>query len=367
LKNMSEIDDISYMEQALHLAEKGRYSTSPNPAVGCVIVKNRRVIGSGFHRRAGGPHAEIEAINSATESCENATAYITLEPCSHHGKTGPCCEALIAQQFARVVYAVVDPNKDVAGKGDRMLRKAGMDVLGGVCAAAARELNKGFFKRMEYGLPYVTVKIAMSLDGATALRKGESKWITCSESREDVQRLRAEACAILTGIGTVLKDDPSLNIRTLSFDTLGRQPMRVVLDSKLRTPRESKLLSVAGVNRIYTASADSSLATALRDAGAIVCFSPKCDNGIDVEAVLCDLSKQGINKVLVEAGATIVAELIDKELFDEIIVYIAPKILGRDARSGFNIASPDNLSDAFGLKFVESYNVGTDIMLKFLR
>lgn len=364
---MSQVDDIRYMETALRLAEKGRYSTAPNPAVGCVIVKNGRIIGSGFHRQAGGPHAEIEAINSLIESCENATIYITLEPCSHRGKTGPCCEVLIAQRFARVVYAVMDPNKDVAGKGDRMLRQAGMEVLSGVCSAAARELNKGFFKRMESGLPYVTIKIAMSLDGATALRNGESKWITCSESREDVQRLRAEACAILTGIGSVLKDDPSLNVRTLNFDTLGRQPMRVVLDSKLRMPPESKLLGISGVNRIYTASTDPVLARVLHDAGAIVCSTPKCENGIDVEAVLCDLSKQEINKVLVEAGATIVAELIDKELFDEILVYMAPKILGSDARRGLNIASPDKLVDAFDLKLVDSYNVGTDVVMRFLR
>jgi diaminohydroxyphosphoribosylaminopyrimidine deaminase/5-amino-6-(5-phosphoribosylamino)uracil reductase len=367
LKNMSQVDDTYYMKEALRLAEKGRYSASPNPAVGCLIVKDRKVIGSGFHRRAGGPHAEIEAINSATESCEHATAYITLEPCSHLGKTGPCCEELIAERFSRVVYAVMDPNKNVAGKGHRMLRQAGIEVLSGVCDVAARELNKGFFKRMESNLPYITVKIAMSLDGATALKNGESKWITCLESRDDVQRLRAESCAILTGIGTVLDDDPYLNVRSPNFDTLGRQPMRVVLDSKLRMPRGSRLLAGPGVKRIYTANDDPSLVEVLSDAGAIVCLAPKCDKGVDVLAVLQELSKLEINKVLVEAGATLVGELIDKNIFDEIIVYMAPKILGKEGRRGFNMVSPDKLSEAFSLNLVESYNVGTDIAMKFLR
>jgi diaminohydroxyphosphoribosylaminopyrimidine deaminase / 5-amino-6-(5-phosphoribosylamino)uracil reductase len=364
---MSHVDDMHYMKAAMRLAEKGRYSTAPNPAVGCVIVKNKKIIGSGFHQRAGGPHAEIEAINSATESCKDATAYITLEPCSHSGKTGPCCEAIIAERFSRVVYAVIDPNKDVAGKGDHMLRQAGIDVLGGVHADAARELNKGFFKRMESNLPYITVKIAMSLDGATALKNGESKWITCSESRDDVQRLRAESCAILTGIGTVLADDPSLNVRAPIFDTLGRQPMRVVLDSKLRTPSGARLLAVAGENRIYTSNDDPSLFKVLSEAGAVVCLAPKCDGGIDVLAVLQELSKLEINKVLVEAGATLVGELISKGLFDEIIVYLAPKILGKDARSGFKIASPDKLSQTLSLNFIETYNIGTDIVMKLLR
>ena len=258
------------MAQALRLAERGLYGTSPNPRVGCVLVAGDRLVGSGWHRRAGEPHAEVHALREAGEAARGATAYVTLEPCSHHGRTPPCAEALVEAGVARVVVAVQDPNPQVAGEGIEKLRAAGIVVESGLMEAEARELNTGFFARMTRGTPWLRSKIAMSLDGRTALANGASQWITGEAARRDVQHWRARSCAVLTGIDTVLADDPQLNVRDIETE---RQPLRVVLDSRLRMPLNARILQdrKSGNVLVYTVLRDEGKIAALEQSGATVC------------------------------------------------------------------------------------------------
>jgi len=363
--------DIDYMARALQLAQKGKYTTHPNPRVGCIIVKNNQVIGEGFHQRSGEPHAEINVLSQLQQSqadqssAQGATAYVTLEPCSHTGKTPPCANALIDAQVSRVVIAMQDPNPQVAGKGIERLRQAGIEVEVGVLEEQARRLNVGFIKRMEKGLPWLRVKLAMSLDGKTAMASGESQWITGSEARRDVQFLRAKADAILTGIGTVLADDPSLNVRLsaaeLGIDGEVNQPKRVVLDSQLQTPLDAKLFKIEGDTLIITTKKDEALAQDFRSQGAEVLLLEKNESArLPLKTVLKKLAQREINEVHVEAGATLCGALIQENLVDEIIIYMAPTLMGADARSLLNFNGIDAMSDNISLEITDLRAVGKD-------
>lgn len=354
--------DAVYMARALKLAEKGCYTTDPNPRVGCVLVKNSQVIAEGWHVEAGLGHAEINAL-SQTDQAEGATAYVTLEPCSHMGKTGPCCDALILAGIRRVVVAMQDPNPLVAGRGLKKMQDAGLEVVCGLLQQEAEDLNQGFIKRMTTGLPFVRTKMAMSLDGRTAMASGESKWITSSEAREDVQRLRARSSAILTGINTILADDPSLNVRLNAEDV--KQPVRVVLDSELKMPLDSKMLAMSGETWILSCSSEKHKMTALENAGAKI-FQIKNQQGrMDLEAVMVFLGQQQINNVLVEAGAILNGAFLDANVIDEWLVYMAPCILGDQGRGLFNLPALQKMADKKQLNMQAVRQVGPDLKLTF--
>jgi diaminohydroxyphosphoribosylaminopyrimidine deaminase / 5-amino-6-(5-phosphoribosylamino)uracil reductase len=307
--------DAVYMAKAIHIAKRGRYTTSPNPNVGCVLVKDGNIIAEGWHKQAGSGHAEVEALKQV-ENADGATAYVTLEPCSHYGKTPPCCDALIKAGIRRVVAAMTDPNPLVAGNGFAKLQAAGIEVLCGVLADEAATLNRGFIKRMTIQRPFVRSKLAMSLDGRTAMASGESQWITSLAARADVQRLRAESCAILTGVGTVLADNPSLTARVAEEV---KQPLRVVLDSALRTPVSATLATLVGRSLILTCSTDTNKQQRLQQAGFEVYVLPEARGYLDLNAVLDFLAGLQINELLVEAGAILNGALLEQNLIDEFI------------------------------------------------
>jgi len=347
------------MAQALRLAERGLYSTSPNPRVGCVLVKDEDVVGSGWHERAGEPHAEVHALREAGEAAHGATAYVTLEPCSHHGRTPPCAEALIEAGVARVVVAVQDPNPSVAGEGIAKLHTAGIEVDCGLMEAEARELNVGFFARITRGTPWVRSKIAMSLDGRTALNNGKSQWITGEAARRDVQHWRARSCAVLTGIGTVLADDARLDVRDIGS---GRQPLRAVLDSGLRMPPEARVLQGGGA-LIYTATNDAEKRAVLEGTGATVVALPDGNGRVDLTAVLRDLAERGCNEVLVEAGSALNGALLRAGLVDELLLYVAPQLLGDMARGMAQLGELASLEQRINLKWRDVRQVGADLRI----
>ncbi len=353
--------DAVYMARALKLAEKGRYTTDPNPRVGCVLVKDNKVIAEGWHVKAGLGHAEVNAL-SQVDNAKGATAYVTLEPCSHTGKTGPCCDALIDAGISRTVIAMQDPNPLVAGRGIKKMLDTGMSVECGLLKAEAAELNKGFIQRMTTGLPFVRSKIAMSLDGRTAMASGESKWITSAESRADVQRLRAESSAILTGINTVLADDPSMNVR---LEEVVAQPVRVILDTDLNMPVKCKMQGLAGETWILTCNSDRQKIDNLEKAGFEV-FQLNDNNGrLDLNAVMALLGQRQINSVLVETGAILNGALLDANLVDEWVVYMAPCILGDQGRGLFNLPAMQNMADKIQLNMTAVRQVGADLKLTF--
>ena len=351
--------DAIYMASALRLAEKGCYTTDPNPRVGCVLVKDDKVIAEGWHMKAGSAHAEVAALSQLT-NVEGATAYVTLEPCSHQGRTGPCCDALIKAGIQRVVVAMQDPNPLVAGTGINKMLKAGIKIDCGVLQQDAEALNKGFIKRMTTGLPFIRSKLAMSLDGRTAMASGESKWITSSASRKDVQQLRAESSVILTGINTVLADDPSLNVR-LDEDVL--QPIRVVLDSQLQMPLTAKMRGLSGQTWVLTCSQDEQKATKLENSGFEVFQIPSIRDRLDLDAVMFFLGQQQVNSVLVEAGATLNGALLNEKLVDEWIVYMAPCVLGDQGRGLFHLPAMLKMADKKQLNLVEVRQVGPDLRM----
>ena len=360
---MTANDDDRYMALALEQAARGQYSTSPNPCVGCVLVKDGVVIASGYHRRAGGPHAEADALAQVGVAARGATAYVTLEPCNHHGRTAACSEALIAAGVARVVYSSDDPNPRVAGGGAARLRAAGIAVQGGVGAALAATFNRGFFQRMRHGRPWVRIKLGMSIDGGAALADGSSQWITGAESRADVQRLRAESCAIVTGIGTLLADDPSLNVRDPRFEMRGRQPHRIVLDRFLRTPPDARLLELLGETWIFCGEETLAQAGPLRAAGARVECLPLLDGRIDLAALVLRLGELDINEVLVESGPRLAGAFIGARCFDELVLYVAPKLLGLTARRAFEVPSPTVLAEALQMPMVACDRIGDDLRI----
>ncbi len=329
-------DDLRYMAQALQQARRGCYTTQPNPRVGCVIVKDGVVVGEGFHARAGGPHAEVVALKQAGHRAYGATAYVTLEPCAHHGRTPPCANELVIAGVKRVVMATLDANPLVAGRGRKILAEAGIETRCGVLEAEARALNAGFLRRISGGLPWVRVKLAASLDGRTAMASGESKWITGPDARRDVQRFRAMSSAVITGIGTVLADDPELTVRPDDWSdwTHGEvvPPLRVVLDAGFRTPPTAKLLKAPGATMIVGTQSNLPRMTALSDAGADIRLLPGRDGRVDLRALLQLLAEKGANEVLVEAGATVAGAFAEAGLVDEYILYQAPVLMGSSAR-----------------------------------
>lgn len=375
--------DHTFMSRALQLAARGLYTTDPNPRVGCVIVRDGEIVGEGFHVRAGEPHAEVHALRAAAEKTQGATVYVTLEPCSHHGRTGPCAEALVAAKPARVVVAMQDPNPRVSGNGIARLRAAGVAVDVGVLEAEARALNPGFISRMSRGIPYVRVKLAMSLDGRTAMANGESKWITGAEAREDVQRLRARSGAVLTGVGTLLADNPALTVRPQDW-RLGvydhewvRQPLRILLDRDLRATPEAALFAgggevlVVAEDRVLASPAGGRRAEALRERGVEVIGLPALAAGaesgtaiaaIELPALLAELALREVNELLVEAGATLAGAFVQAGLADELVVYMAPALLGSEARPllALPIAGMDG---KIPLIFKDVRMVGADIRM----
>ncbi len=334
MKTFSE-QDVVLMQRALELAWQGRFSTSPNPRVGCVIVQGNQIVGQGFHVKAGEPHAEVHAIRQAGAAARGATAYVTLEPCSHYGRTPPCAEGLLAAGVSRVVAAMQDPNPLVAGKGLAMLAAAGVAVECGLLESEARELNRGFLSRIERGRPFVSLKMAASLDGKTALSDGRSQWITGTTARSDVQILRAQSCAVVTGIGTVLADNPRLNVR--EFAVL-RQPIRVVLDSHFRLPETAELVQDGGETWIF--SLTDAPKWAERYANLRVFRQPEQTATLDLAWVCATLAQQGIGEVLLEVGQTLATAWMQADLVDEIIYFQSPKILGDTARGVFRL--PEN-------------------------
>ena len=326
-------NEYEYMAQALRLAEMGLYTASPNPRVGCVIARDGKIVGEGWHERAGEAHAEIHALRAAGDAARGATAYVTLEPCSHFGRTPPCAQALIDAGVARVVVAMNDPNPLVAGEGLAMLENAGIRTAVGLLENQARELNIGFVYRMTCGRPWVRLKIAASLDGKTALNNGVSKWITGEEARRDVHRLRARSCAVLTGIGTVLADNPQLDVRAVETT---RQPLRIVLDSQLRMPPTARMLS-EGSTLIITGNHDHETMDKIWKAGANVLILPLKGGRIDLEQMLDELGKREINELTVEAGHTLSGALLHAGLVDEMMIYQAPLLLGDKARGMFDM------------------------------
>lgn len=335
--------DEVFMAHAIRLAWKGLYTTMPNPRVGCVLVKEGRIIGEGWHQQAGQPHAEINALRNASESVAGATAYVTLEPCSHHGRTGPCCEALVKADVARLVVAMKDPNPQVAGRGLAHCSSAGLDIRVGVCESDAQELNPGFVSRMSRGLPWVTVKLASSLDGRTAMASGESQWITGPAARRQVQRLRARSSAILCGVDALISDDSRLTVRPeqagLSAAECGPAPLRVVVDSHLRMPVDASMLSEAGRTLVVTRVADRSRQQPLVAAGAEIRVQPGDSNAsIDLHELMQWLAQhEECNDVLVESGARLAGAFLEADLIDELVLFQAPTLLGSSALPLFDI------------------------------
>jgi diaminohydroxyphosphoribosylaminopyrimidine deaminase/5-amino-6-(5-phosphoribosylamino)uracil reductase len=352
-------DDHAHMARALQLAACGLFTTSPNPRVGCVVVRDGHVVGEGWHERAGTPHAEIHALQAAGDAAHGATVYVTLEPCSHHGRTPPCAEALINAGVGRVVAAMTDPNPLVAGGGISMLTLAGIEAEVGLLEAEARALNPGFISRMTRQRPWVRLKTASTLDGKTALANGASQWITGEAARADVQKLRARACAILTGSGTVLADNPRMNVR--DFD-IGRQPLRVIVDSALRTPTDAATLPAL----VACHHAAPNGRAALEQAGAEVIELPGADGRVDLAALLTLLAQRGVNELHVEAGAALNGALLAAGLVDEWVAYMAPMAVGDDARGLFAQPPLASLADAARFKLADVRQIGGDLRLTLL-
>ena len=352
-----------FIALALSLAQQSLLLSSPNPHVGCVLTSAEgQLLGQGFTQRVGGPHAEIMALGDAQaqgHSLLGATAYVTLEPCSHQGRTGPCCDALIAAGIKKVVASLPDPNPLVGGQGFARLRAAGIEVEVGPGAAQSRELNIGFFSRMVRRAPWVRLKLAASMDGKTALENGASQWITSEAARTDGHAWRARSCAVLTGIGTVLADDPRLDVRLVPTE---RQPQLVLLDNRLEAPLDAKLFAVQRACRIYTASQDMSRRTALEALGARICHLPGTDQRVDLAAMLRDLAEHEINELHVEAGAALNGALLAAGLVDEVVLYLAPKMVGK-GREMASFGPLAALSEALALEFVSSDRLGPDLRI----
>jgi diaminohydroxyphosphoribosylaminopyrimidine deaminase/5-amino-6-(5-phosphoribosylamino)uracil reductase len=353
--------DSRYMRRALELAARGLYSTDPNPRVGCVLVQDGRVVGEGWHQRAGEAHAEVNALAAAGAQARGATVYVTLEPCAHTGRTPPCVQALIGARVGRVVYAVGDPNPLVNGAGVAALRAAGIESTGDVLADEARALNPGFFKRMRTGLPWVRVKLGASLDGRTALANGASRWITGPAARADAQRFRARSSVVLSGSGTVLADDPALNVR---LEGATRQPLRAVLDSALRVPPQARMFDREGPALVFTASDDAARRAELERRGVrIETVARAPSGGLELEAVLRRLAQLEANEIWVEAGARLAGALLRSRLVDEFIVYLAPSLLGPTARALVELPEISQLEQRLRLEFSECRPCGPDLRL----
>jgi len=354
---MFTVADHEFMTRALRLAERGLYTTTPNPRVGCVIVRDGAVVGEGFHERAGEPHAEVFALRAAGPRAEGATAYVTLEPCSHHGRTPPCVEALIAARLKRVVAAMGDPNPQVSGGGFARLRAAGIEVLSGLLDHEAHELNIGFIARQTRGRPWVRMKVAATLDGKTALANGRSQWITGEAARRDGHRWRARTCAVLTGIGTVRDDDPQLTVRDVETP---RQPLKVLVDSKLEVPLEARILE--GGNLLIAAAVEDRIKIAeLRARGAEVVVLPNRAGKVELADLTRELARRELNEIHVEAGHKLNGSLLSEGMVDELLLYLAPDVIGDAARGMFNLPELTDLSGRRRARFHDVRRVGDDI------
>lgn len=359
--------DQYYMAQALRLAERGLWTTDPNPRVGCVIVHEGQIVGEGWHQVAGEPHAEIHALKMAKEKAEGSTCYITLEPCCHYGRTPPCTDALINAKIARVVIAVTDPNPLVSSKGIEQLLHAGIMVETGILGEEAEQLNIGFFKRMRHNRPHIRCKLAMSVDGRTAMASGESHWITSKDARMDVQTLRARSSAIMTGAGTILADNPSLTVREEDLPehvrsaAKIRQPLRVIVDEHLSTPADAKILAAAGQTVIFTASSSESVKKMLEKTGVKVVYLPNRERRIDLNAMCQYLAQEHqVNELLLETGATLGGSMLREGLIDELIIYMAPILMGNKARGLFDLPHLELLEQKIALKIKDLRAVGCD-------
>jgi len=354
---MFSADDHRHMARALELAERGLYTTTPNPRVGCVIVNGGQVVGEGWHEKAGLPHAEVNALAAAGSRSRGATVYVALEPCAHQGRTGPCAEALVKAGVARVVAAMRDPNPLVSGNGLEQVERAGIEIGVGLMEEQARELNIGFVSRMRRGRPWVRLKVAASLDGKTALNNGKSQWITGEAARRDGHHWRARACAILTGAGTVRDDDPRLTVREVQTS---RQPLRVVVDSKLEIPITAKLLEGGGV-LVAAAREDNSKIAALRARGVEVIVMPNSAGKVELGELFQELARRGLNEVHVEAGSRLNGSLLQEGQVDELVVYLAPSLIGDAAHGMFHLPELTELAGRRQLRILDTRMIGPDI------
>jgi diaminohydroxyphosphoribosylaminopyrimidine deaminase/5-amino-6-(5-phosphoribosylamino)uracil reductase len=356
---MLEAGDLEFMTRALRLAERGLYTTTPNPRVGCVLVRAGQVVGEGWHERAGGPHAEVGALSAARDAARGATAYVTLEPCSHHGRTPPCAEALIGAGVRRVVVAMRDPNPAVHGAGIACLQDAGVEVEIGVLGEQARELNIGFVTRHQRGTPWTRLKVAATLDGKTALNNGLSQWITGPQARRDGHAWRARACALLTGIGTVLEDDPQLTVREVQTP---RQPMRILVDSRMEVAAQARILIGGGV-LVAAARDDAVQRKRLSDLGAEVLVLPNAAGKVDLAALMRELGRREVNELHIEAGFKLNGSLLREGLVDELLIYLAPSIVGDAARGMFALPELKSLSERHELVIRQHEQIGGDIRI----
>ena len=357
---MFTLADQEFMSRALALAERGLFTTTPNPRVGCVIVRDGAVVGEGFHERAGGPHAETNALGAAGARAEGATAYVTLEPCSHHGRTPPCADALIAAKVRRVVVAMGDPNPKVAGEGFARLRAGGVEVATGLLEEDARELNIGFVSRLTRGRPWVRLKVAATLDGKTALANGRSQWLTGEPARRDGHRWRARACAVLTKIGTVKDNDPRLTVREVET---ARQPLKVLVDSRLEVPLGARVLEGGNV-LVAAASADGAKIAALRAGGAEVVVLPNAAGKVELGDLMRELARRELNEVHVEAGVRLNGSLVAAGVVDELLVYLAPALIGESGQGMFGLPPMERLGEKVGLRLMDVARIGDDLRVR---
>jgi diaminohydroxyphosphoribosylaminopyrimidine deaminase/5-amino-6-(5-phosphoribosylamino)uracil reductase len=362
--------DHIYMTRALQLAEQGLYTTMPNPRVGCVIVKDGKIIGEGAHLKAGEPHAEVFALRQAGEQAKGATLYVTLEPCSHTGRTPPCSQTIIDAEVSKVVAAMQDPNPQVSGNGLAALKSHHIEVATGLMQAQAEALNPGFISRMTKNLPFVRSKIAASLDGKTALNNGASQWITSEPARLDVQHWRARSCAILTGVGTVLADDPSMTVRNNSKNNvpasrmdITSQPMCIIIDSALKTPPNAKILQGGNVLIAFAKTSQKKQAQLLATGAELLCI-PNAEGKVCLKTLLSHLASREINEVLVEGGEGLNGALLAQNLIDELLIYYAPKLMGGAAKSMFAMPALTEMNQTINLNIIDVRHIGVDIRIR---
>lgn len=355
--------DRRCMARALELAALGMSTTDPNPRVGSVITRGSKVVGEGWHERAGHAHAEVIALVMAGDATRGATVYVTLEPCAHSGRTPPCADALVKAGVGRVVCAMVDPNPSVSGTGIERLKAAGITVESGLMEAEARALNPGFIRRMERGVPWVRVKLGASIDGRTALANGASRWITSEEARADVQNWRARSSVVLTGSGTVLKDNPRLDVRAAEAKEV-RQPLRVILDTELRTPPKARILDAPGRTLIFTGPSNSGQRGAeFETRGVPIETMPRGKEGLDLRAVLNRLAEMEANEIWVECGPRLAGSFLREGLADELVFYFAPSVLGSSAQGMFELPAISSLDSALKLEFNDVRRIGPDLRI----
>ena len=349
-------NDEYFMSRALVLAARGLYTTTPNPRVGCVIVNDDEIVGEGWHVNCGGAHAEVNALKQADTRAVGGTLYVTLEPCAHYGKTPPCVDVIVKSGISRVVFGAKDPNPLVDGRGMEHLKANGISVEGGLFSEKSEELNLGFFKRMRYGKPWVRVKVAAGLDGKTALENGRSQWITSEESRVDAHKLRAQSCVVLTGVGTVVEDDPRLTVR---HTETSRQPGKVIVDSQLRSPLDAHLFKTLGVT-VATAVKEQNRLDDFIQKGVNVLVLPDSEGRVDLDALLVELANQQVNEVLVEAGINLHSALLHRHLIDEMIIYYAPKFLGAQGRGMFFLDELNSMDQVLERDVIDITSIGKD-------